>query len=135
MGCGNNFSNSGLENRIVLENGVEMPTIETCGHEAKRTTFSYQGCVRNGVIIEFESGNFEVDSNAMSNILNHFKGKTVLGGFSMTTPTPGGVGEFISSLGGGLTSRHGSFLCAIMQNEGYVKCGLDGNSVVVSFNA
>jgi len=112
-----------------------MPTIETCGHESKRTTFSYRGDIENGITLEFDSGEFEIDATTIQNVLNHFRGRQVFGGFSMTEPTPGGVGEFLSSLGNSLTPRHASFLCAVLRHEGYVDCALNGNAVVVTFNA
>lgn len=53
----------------------------------------------------------------------------------MTDPTPGGVGEFLQQMGNGLTPRHASFLCAVLEHEGYASCSLDGNAVVIEFNA
>ena len=112
-----------------------MPTIETCGPEGKRTTFTYRGSIPQGITIEFDSGDFEMQAGTIGNVIEHFRGQIVPGGFSMTEPTPGGVGEFLQQQGGGLTPRHGSFLCAAMQYEGYVACSLDGNAVIVRFNA
>ena len=52
----------------------------------------------------------------------------------MSEPTPGGVGEYLSSLGEvGLTSRHASFLFVMLQHEALVTCGLNGNAVEVTF--
>ncbi len=111
-----------------------MPIIETCGHESKRTSFSYRGNIEEGIIIEFESGDFEVAPEIILNVLNQFRGQRVFGGFSMTEPTSGGVGEYLAQLGHGLTPRHASFLCAALRNEGVVTCELNGNAVVVIFN-
>lgn len=111
-----------------------MPKIETCGPEAKRTEFTYRGNIRDGITFEFESGDFEIDAQTIAAVIDHFRGKTVRGGFSMTAPPPGGVGAFLQQQGGGLTPRHASFLCAALQHEGLVNCALDGNSVVVMFN-
>jgi hypothetical protein len=112
-----------------------MPTIETCAHENRRTTFTYRGDIANGITIEFESGDFDIDANTIQSVLNHFSGQQVLGGFSMTEPTAGGVGEFLSRQGNLLTPRHASFLCAALQHEGYIECELNGNAVIVTFNA
>ncbi|MBD7978515.1 hypothetical protein [Serpens gallinarum] len=112
-----------------------MPTIETCGSEAKRTEFTYRGNARDGITLEFESGDFDINSQTIAAVIDHFRGQTVRGGFSMTNPPLGGVGAFLQQQGGGLTPRHASFLCAALQHEGLVDCVLDGNAVVVTFNA
>jgi hypothetical protein len=67
-------------------------------------------------------------------VLNYFRGQRVRGGFTMTNPTSGGVGEYLVSLGNALTRRHASFLCAALRHEGLVKCELDGNAIVVVLN-
>ena len=112
-----------------------MPTISTCGPADRRTEFTYRRSVPNGIIIEFESGDFEIPARTIEAVINRFRGQTVRGGFSMTDPTPGGVGEFLQQMGDGLTPRHASFLCAVLGHEGYASCRLDGNAVVVEFNA
>ena len=112
-----------------------MPTIETCGPQHVRTSFSYRGSARDGITFEFETGDFQINPQIIQNVLDHFRGQRVRGGFSMTDPTPGGVGEYLASLGNSLTPRHASFLCAVLRHEGLVDCDLDGNAVVVTFNA
>lgn len=112
-----------------------MPTIATCGPAAKSTWFTYRGNIGEGIILEFESGHFEIRANVIASVVNHFRGRTVRGGFSMTSPPPGSVGEFLQQQGHGLTPRHATFLCAVLQHEGLVNCTLDGNAVVVAFNA
>ena len=112
-----------------------MPTIQTCGHETRRTEFSYRGGVEQGVVIEFDSGDFEINSLIINRVLDHFRGREAMGGFSVTAPTPGGVGEFLAQQVAELTPRHASFLCAILNHEGYAQCSLNGNTVVVQFNA
>lgn len=112
-----------------------MPTIETCGSAKVRTTFSYKGTTQEGIIIQFASGDFVINAAVIQKVLNHFKGKRVPGGFSMTDPTSGGVGEYLASQGYGLTPRHASFLCAALKHEGFVNCDLKGNAVMVTFNA
>lgn len=112
-----------------------MPTIETCGSEARRTEFTYRGSAREGITLEFESGDFEIDAQTIAAVINHFRGQTVRGGFSMTSPPLGSVGALLQQQGRGLTPRYASFLCAALQHEGLVNCVLDGNAVVVTFNA
>lgn len=111
-----------------------MPTIQTCGHRSRRKTFTFQGNTTDGITINFDSGNFYISPETITKVVNHFRGKTVFGGFSMTKPTLGGVGQFLKSLGNGLTPRHASFLCAILQHEGKASCDLDGNAVIVTFD-
>lgn len=112
-----------------------MPTIETCGRENVRTNFTYRGNAQQGITIEFETGDFTIDAEIIQNVINHFRGQRVRGGFSMTDPTPGGIGEHLVSLGNSLTPRHASFLCAVLRHEGVVNCYFDGNAVIVAFNA
>lgn len=112
-----------------------MPTIETCGTERVRTTFCYRGDVQQGITIGFETGDFTINAEIIQNVIDHFRGQQVRGGFSMTEPTPGGVGEYLASLDNSLTPRHASFLCAVLRHEGFVDCSLDGNAVVVTFHA
>ena len=112
-----------------------MPTIETCGPEGVRTNFVYRGSAHHGITIEFETGDFQINAGIIQNVLGHFRGQRVRGGFSMTDPTPCGVGEYLAGLGSSLTPRHASFLCAVLRHEGLVDCELDGNAVVVVFNA
>jgi hypothetical protein len=65
----------------------------------------------------------------------HFQGQTVKGGFSMDNPPDGGVGAFVAQLGSGLTPRHASFICAILQHGGLATTELKGVAVHVSFPA
>lgn len=119
--------------KVMKNTGKTKSTIETCEHESIRSTFTYDGDVESGVKIDFNNGIFTISAKTIQTILEHFRGQSVLGGFSMTDPTPGGVGEYLVSLGNSLTPRHASFLCAILQNEGYATCTLKGKAVVVQF--
>lgn len=110
-----------------------MPTLNTCGPVGKRVEFTYKGNTKDGITLLFDSVEFEINSKLISDLLDNFRGKTVYGGFSMDKPTPGGVGEFLQEQGNGLSPRHASFLCSVLQNEGLVSCSLDGNAVVVRF--
>jgi len=111
-----------------------MPTIETCGNASVRRYFDYTGSVNEGIRLKFGSTDFCISAENITSIINHFKGQRVAGGFSMTNPPGNSVGAFVQSLGSSLTPRHASFICAILQHEGYAKCTLNGNAVMVHFN-
>jgi hypothetical protein len=117
-----------------------MPTIFTCGSLGRRTEFTYEGSIDTGVILKFTSGDTEISSEFLRAAIDHFRGKDVRGGFSMTSPTPGGFGEWVQNKSKilnktSLTPRHGSFIAAILQKEGYLRSTLDGNAVILKFNA
>ncbi len=82
----------------------------------------------------------KVSHELLKAAIDQFKGKEIRGGFSMTNPTSGGFGEWVENKSKilnktSLTPRHGSFVAAILQEEGYLKCALDGNAVILKFNA
>lgn len=117
-----------------------MPTIFTCGSPGRRTEFTYEGNIDNGVILKFASGNTEISSDFLKAAIDQFQGKEVKGGFSETNPTPGGFGQWVQNKSKilnktSLTPRHGSFIAAILQEERYLRCTLDGNAVILKFNA
>ena len=114
-----------------------MPKIWTLGHPSIRTEFEYSGDVREGVILHF-SGNPPISSEFFQAILNEFRGRTIQGGFSMTDPIPGGLGEWIKNNSNhlnpvSLTPRHGSFIAAILVDEGLITSDLDGHKVYLNF--
>lgn len=117
-----------------------MPKIFTCGSSNRRTRFTYEGNVQNGVTLKFDSGDIKVTSGFLNVAINQFRGKVIRGGFSMTRPTPGGFGEWVQNQSTkfnktSLTPRHGSFIAAILREAGYLKCTLDGNAIILKFNA
>lgn len=117
-----------------------MPTIFTCGGPAKRTQFTYEGNFDNGVTIRFASGDTKICNDFMKAAVDHFRGREVMGGFSMTNPSPGGFGQWVEKHSRALnttplTPRHGSFIAAILQEMGYLQCRLDGNAVILKFRA
>lgn len=117
-----------------------MPRIFTCGSPGKRTEFAYEGSIDNGVILKFASGNVKVSPELLKAAIVQFKGNEIRGGFCMTSPTRGGLGEWVMNKSKilnktSLTPRHGSFIAAILQEEGYLKCTLNGNAVLLKFNA
>lgn len=117
-----------------------MPTIFTCGSPGRRTEFTYEGNIDNRVILKFASGNTEISSELLKAAIDHFRGRDVRGGFSMTSPTPGGFGEWVQNESRlfnktSLSPRHGSFIAAILREGGYLRCTLEGNAVILKFNA
>ena len=114
-----------------------MPTIWTLGSGGKRTQFEYTGTVADGVVLHF-SGNPRVSAEFFQAILDTFEGQTIPGGFSMTDPTPGGLGEWIRNNSPQLnpvplTPRHGSFIAAILVREGRITSHLVGNGIKLTF--
>lgn len=114
-----------------------MPKIWTLGPDHKKTQFTYSGDVINGVTLMF-SGNPKITSKFFDAILQHFKESTIAGGFSMTAPTPGGLGEWVANNakklnGTTLTPRHASFIAAILVHEKFLKSSLRGNAVYLHF--
>ncbi len=112
-----------------------MPTIWTLGSPAKRAQFSYDGNVEEGVIIHF-SGNPRVSADFFRAIIHEFQGRSVPGGFHMTKPTSGGLGEWVSENSGKLnvaklSPRHASFIAAILKHEGKIRSSLEGGKAVI----
>ena len=113
------------------------PIIWTLGHPSRRKQFEYSGDVSKGVILHF-SGNPHISSNFFQAILNEFRGRTIKGGFSMTDPISGGLGEWIQNNSTrlnpvSLTPRHGSFIAAILVHEGFITSNLVGHRVYLNF--
>ena len=116
-----------------------MPRIFTCGGPNKRTEFEYTGSVADGIELIFESGNAEVNAKFIEALIETFRGRTVPGGFSMTNPTPRGVGAWVANNsrdinGRALTPRHASFICGILVHENLASSSLRGNAVMMEFN-
>ena len=114
-----------------------MPRIWTLGHPSIRTEFEYSGDVSRGVILHF-SGNPPISSEFFQAILNEFRGRTIKGGFSMTDPISGGLGEWIQNNSNhlnpvSLTPRHSSFIAAILVHKGLITSNLVGHRVYLNF--
>ncbi len=117
-----------------------MPTIFTCGGPARKTQFTYEGNFDSGVTIRFTSGDTRICNDFLIAAIDRFRGSQVKGGFSMTNPTPGGFGHWVENNSRTLNTtplspRHGSFIAAILQEMGYLKCRLEGNAVILEFTA
>ena len=109
-----------------------MQTIQTCGPANKRTTFNYLGSSTTEVTLLFNAP-ITIPAAIFQNVIDRFQGTTVPAGVSMTNPTPGGVGELVATFGNGLTPRHASFICAILDHEGRARCALQGNAILITF--
>ena len=114
-----------------------MPTIETLGHINKRTHFSCTGNTHDGVILHF-TNNQKITGDFFQAIMSNFRGRTIPGGFGMTTPSPDGLGEWVQTNSRllnsiSLTPRHASFIAAIMVHEGLITSFLEGNAVYLKF--
>lgn len=116
-----------------------MPRTTTCGGFHRATEFSYQGSIKTGFVVNFDSGNISLAKAFLQAIINEFRGKTIRGGFKMDNPPAYSFGKWVqdnSDLLNGrqLSPRHASFIAAILRNEGYLNCRLDGNAVILDFN-
>jgi hypothetical protein len=114
-----------------------MTTISTLDGHARRTKFTYQGSVGMGVSLTLK-GKPYISSSFFDAILKQFLGGTIRGGFSMTNPSPGGLGEWVqlnsAALNGRtLTSRHASFIAAILAHEKRITSDVRGNAVYLHF--
>ncbi len=113
-----------------------MKKIWTLGSPNKRTQFEYSGSIQEGATINF-SGNPTISPDLFQAITQQFSGRSIRGGFSMTSPTTGGLGEWIqdnsSQYGRKLTPRHALFIAAIMVHENLITSSLKGNAVILHF--
>ena len=99
-----------------------MQTANTLGRGNKARPFTYTGSVENGVhIFMSASSNFEISASQFRQLLQHFSGKTVPGGFKMTEPKKDGFGEWIKNQFTNLSPRHSSFIAAVLVAEKYCK--------------
>ena len=111
-----------------------MPRICTLKKEKE---FAYSGSVSTGATLLF-TGRPYISPEFFRAILHQFNGKTIPGGFSMTDPTPGGLGQWVAENSGrlngvNLTPRHCSFIAAILVHEGLIVHSSKGNAVFLDF--
>jgi len=109
-----------------------MPTTPTLGSPGKRKEFNYTGDTLTGVTLHFDNGNPRISANLFQTILETFEGQTIPGGFCMTSPTRGGLGEWVQQ-NSSLSPRHASHIAAILVHEGLIMSRLLGNSVYLHF--
>lgn len=115
-----------------------MPTIFTCGGPGKSKQFTYEGDLESGIIIKYAYSPVEISPRFLRAAIEHFKGRKVRGGFSMTDPPAGGFGDWVQNQSKTLnktplTPRHGSHIAAILREMGYLRCNLEGNAVILTF--
>jgi hypothetical protein len=109
-----------------------MPTIHTLGSPAKRKEFNYSGNALSGVTLYFNKIRVLIPANVFKTILEKFQGQTIPGGFCMTSPTRGGLGEWVQR-NFSLSPRHASHIAAILVHEDFIKSRLQGNAVYLYF--
>lgn len=115
-----------------------IANISTLGHPSIRTQFTYAGNVKEGVTLEF-TGRPHISAEFFNAIMARFRGERIPGGFSMSDPTPGGLGVWVRDNSKQmnpvkLSPRHASFIAAILDHEGYLdKVWLEGNAVMLRF--
>jgi len=105
-----------------------MPIIYTL---AKRKEFSYSGDALSGVTLHFKD-DVPIQANLFKTILQNFKGQKIPGGFCMTSPTRGGLGEWIQE-NFRLSPKYASHIAAILVHERFIKSNLEGNAVYLQF--
>jgi hypothetical protein len=125
----------------VVEKGWEGATMsdEQKAFQRKSTRtlgkgieFVYTGSVDTGVVIHYGHADVPVKAELFRAILNEFRGREIPGGFSMTNPTPGGLGEWVSAHSH-LTPRHASHIAAILVHEELARSTKRGRAVFVQF--
>jgi hypothetical protein len=114
-----------------------MPKIGTLGSANKKTQFSYSGNVNTGATWLF-TGKPYISPEFFMTILTCFSGRAIAGGFTMTDPTPGGLGQWVEENSKrlnvtSLTPRHASFIAAILVYEGFITSSLEGNKAFLHF--
>jgi hypothetical protein len=109
-----------------------MPTIYTLGSSGKRKEFNYSGKSLSDVTLHFNKVDVRISSNLFKAILKNFHGQTIPGGFCMTSPTRGGLGEWVKQ-NSSLSPKHCSHIAAILVHEGLIRSSLQGNAVYLHF--
>ncbi len=111
--------------------------ILTLGSINKRKQFTYSGRVSTGVTFQF-SGKPHTSPGFFKAIFNQFDSETIAGGFSMTDPTPGSLGQWIvknskqlNSVS--LTPRYASFKAAVLVHEKFITSSLKRNAIYLHF--
>jgi hypothetical protein len=112
----------------------EPRRLKTLGLGNQAREFSYYGSVVEGVAVNMGQGSqAKFPSDLFNNLLTHFAGQEVRGGFSMTEPPLGGVGEWVQTNYPSLTPRHASFIASVLVNEGYCSHFHNRNAVMLRF--
>lgn len=106
---------------------------------AGQGNFNYTGSSSKGIELLFKTTTIKIPAQLIRSVLNNFKSKTIIGGFSMTEPPKDGLGYYIreyakSELNRSLSPRYASHLSAILRDEGLLKISKDGRNTVLIFN-
>jgi hypothetical protein len=114
-----------------------IKTVHTLGAGNKKKPLQYDWS-SSGAILVLQREKPKIDRCFFLVALYHFSGQMVEGGFSQTTPAPHGFGKWVEVASKrfnsrNLTSRHGSFMAAILCEEFGVESSLEGNSVILTF--
>lgn len=114
-----------------------MNNCRTLGAGEKAVEFTYQGAVKDGVKIQYETEEVDVSKSFIEGILKHFSGKRVAGGFSADDPAVDGFGEWVRDNSHqnsrALTPKHSSRIAAILVSEGFAECERQGHAVYLRF--
>ena len=105
-----------------------MPVISTLSGQSE---FEYTPDGKGGFFIEY-SGRPHISKEFIKEIMNEFKNKTIPGGFSMTKPIPGGLGEWIQK-NSSLSPRHGSHIAAVLKALGIIKKSFGKKPIMLQF--
>lgn len=100
-----------------------MKTLPTWGNKSK---FQYEGSVIDGTAIYYGTNNYpiRISSEKYSQLLNHFRGKSVNIGTPRVNPPKGSVGEWLQESVTGTATA--SYVGAILIHEGYATKLEDG---------
>ena len=123
-----------------------MPKLKTLS-KPKPALFEYSGKVKNGTVITFRTSNArkEINANLYKNLLEHFRGLTVMAGTSQS------IRNFNSDSNDELKESVGywlyddtngpklkgpivtSYICSILAFEGFCESFTVGNKIMVRF--
>ena len=96
-----------------------------------RTEFEYTPDGKGGFLLEY-TGRPHITKAFILKIQAEFKNKTVMGGFSMTDPIPGGFGEWVQN-NSKFTPRHASHIAAVLKEIGVIKESFGKKPIMVRF--
>ena len=125
---------------------IFMPKLKTLS-KSKPALFEYSGQVKNGTVINFGTSNArkEIKANLYKNLLEHFRGLTVMAGTSHTIRNfdSDSNDELKESVGYWLyNDTNGpklkgpivtSYICSILAFEGFCGSFTVGNKIMVRF--
>jgi hypothetical protein len=96
------------------------PSLRIIGTWAGRSTFKYNGSVKDGTTIRYGQGysfKINITKSQYNDLINYFQGQTVQAGTSRTNPPRGSVGEWLQR--NVTQTAISSYVCSILIAEGY----------------